>query len=126
MYLATRMRRIQIVALAATLSMALMLPGSVAADGFVADMEDVPLLTGLIEQPGTGLVFDKPGGRLVESYASGALKPASVMTFYETTLPQLGWQHLGELTFSRDGEILRIDMVPDDKQTIVRFVLVPE
>jgi hypothetical protein len=131
MYLASRMRMIPsvgTVGLALSLALFAMAHGGVRAgdEGFVADLDDVPLLTGLTAQPGAGMVFDKPGGRLVESYASGPLKPAAVMDFYETTLPALGWRHLGELTFARDGEVLRIDMVPDEKLTTVRFVLAPE
>lgn len=126
MYLASRMRMYPTLgAVGFALSLAVT-SGVLAGEGFVAELDDVPLLAGLTEQPGTGLVFDKPDGRLVESYASGPLKPAAVMDFYELTLPALGWQHVGELTFLRDGEILRIDMVPDEKQTTVRFVLAPE
>ena len=49
-------------------------------------------MDGLTEQADSGVVFDKPDGRIVERYASGPLTTDSVVAFYKETLPQLGWQ----------------------------------
>ena len=52
----------------------------VAQEGnaFVAGIEDLPLMGGLIEDVDAGLVFDKPEGRIVEAYATGEVSAAAV------------------------------------------------
>ena len=94
--------------------------------GFVAGVDDLPLMAGLSEGPEAGFVFDKPSGRIVEAYASGEIVPEAIVRFYEETLPQLGWKRLGELAFTREGEVLRITVTGADGKVIVRFSLLPE
>ncbi len=100
-------------------------PGSDAAGGFVTGVEDLPLIAGLIEDADAGLVFDKPSGRIVEAYAAGALARADVVAFYAQTLPELGWRHVDELAFVREGEALHIVIAGDDGAITVRFSLSP-
>lgn len=101
--------------------------------GFVTGMDDVPLMTGLREDPEAGLVFDKPAGRIVEAAASGSIAPAEIAGFYRGTLPQLGWEAAGErmaedrrtLRFRRESEVLRIILDPGPNRTVVHFSLAP-
>lgn len=83
-----------------------------AADGFVAGVDDLPLMPGLSALPAQGVVFDAPGGRVVEAWAEGAVRRDAVLTFYGSTLPQLGWAAAGPDLFRRDGEVLRLEFPP--------------
>ncbi len=79
-----------------------------AGEAFLSTIEDVPLAPGLSETPGKGIAFDSPTGRIVEAAATGAVEAKQVDRFYTETLPQLGWQEAGPMTFKRDTETLRI------------------
>lgn len=81
-----------------------------AAEPFVAGFEDLPLMPGLTQVAGAGMVFDTPGGRIVEAYARGAVSPAEVFAFYGRTLPQLGWRQGARSRYHRDGETLRLEV----------------
>jgi len=100
-------------------------PAAAAEDRFVPGFEDLPLMTGLTAIEGSSVVFDKPDGRIVEAAASGAVGRAAIESFYERTLPQLGWRRSGALTFAREGERLRIEIGGPDDRPVVGFFLSP-
>jgi hypothetical protein len=93
---------------------------------FVAAIDDLPLMPGLVEAADAGMVFDAPAGRIVEAFASGSVERDAVLKFYAETLPQLGWQAAGTTTFLREGETLDLEFaeVTADSLT-VRFALSP-
>ncbi len=93
---------------------------------YLTAVADLPLMPGLAEVPGAGLVFDQPSGRIVEAYAQGAVSRAAVRAFYLDTLPNLGWRAKAEALFQREGEELRLDVSGDDGALIVRFTLQPQ
>jgi len=98
-----------------------------AGDGaYVAGIPDLPLMPGLTALPDGALVFDKPGGRIVEAFARGSMAPQSVIAFYDQTLPQLGWQSEGRGTYEREGERLELDLGHDARGTTVHFRLFPQ
>ena len=45
------------------------------AEQFLAGFEDLPLMPGIKPVANAGVAFDSPGGRIVESYATGAVTP---------------------------------------------------
>ena len=92
---------------------------------FVAGVEDLPLMPGLAEVRDAGVVFDKPGGRIVEAYAEGSVGRSEVIGFYRQTLPQLGWRSLGDTAYQREGERLEIVILGADGELVVRFTLQP-
>jgi hypothetical protein len=96
--------------------------------GYVANVEDLPLMPGLSEIAGAGLVFDKPEGRIVEAYARGSLTPEAVLAFYRRSLPQLGWVAAGPAAYHREGERLDLEVLGQDTAgtVVVRFSLSPE
>lgn len=96
------------------------------AAAFMAGVADLPLMPGLAEVPDAGVVFDKPGGRIVEAYAEGAVSRAAVTAFYLGTLPNLGWRAKADVLFQREGELLRLGFMGDDGALVVRFTLQPE
>ena len=98
---------------------------------FLSGFEDLPLMDGLTEQADSGVVFDKPDGRIVERYASGPLSLDSVEAFYRETLPQLGWMPVKakaakHLDFRREGESLDIEFKTVGSELVVRFSVAPE
>ena len=92
----------------------LALSASAEETGFIAEIDDLPLMPGLAEVEGAGVVFDKPSGRIVEAYARGAVTREAVASFYRDTLPQLGWSETAGLTFAREGESLAIEFLPEE------------
>ena len=118
--------------LAALLGIATILPGPARAQdsGFVSEVADLPLMPGLSEVEGAGVVFDKPSGRIVEAYAQGAVTREAVLRFYKDTLPQLGWRESGAASFRREGERLALEFIESKEQgggpLTLRFVLKPE
>ncbi len=96
------------------------------SSAFIAGVEDLPIMPGLAEMSGAGMVFDKPSGRIVEAYAKGPVKRADVASFYLETLPHLGWQAKAESIFAREGERLQLIYLGSDGDLVVRFVLQPE
>jgi len=99
---------------------------AVWAQEFLEGLEDVPLTPGLSVVADTGMAFDTPGGRIVETYATGALDRGRVVGFYAETLPALGWMALSEVRYLRDGEVLALDLFGVDGDLLVRFTLAPE
>ena len=96
------------------------------AAGFIAGIEDLPLMDGLLEDRGAGLIFDKPDGRLVEAYAFGHSSEAEIARFYQSTLPELGWHSAAPLIFEREGERLKIMLEPESEGISVHFLLTPQ
>jgi hypothetical protein len=94
---------------------------------FLGGFDDLPLMAGLVEIDGAGVVFDTPQGRIVERYAAGVVAAEEVARFYQATLPALGWQAAGPLGFRREGELLSITLYPPEAsgRITVRFSLAP-
>lgn len=103
----------------------LMLLACAAADPFLAGSEDIPLMPGLVQGQDAGLQFDAPGGRIVESFAVGAVVRSAVLQFYDQTLPALGWRRLAVGRYGREGEVLMLDFFGADGGLTVRFTLAP-
>ncbi|QCO02571.1 hypothetical protein [Azospirillum argentinense] len=114
-----------------------------AADSarYVEGMGDVPVMPGLAPAEEAPLVFDKPAGRIAQSVMAGAMDRNAVLSFYNQTMPQLGWSRApqragGSASFLREGEELRLEFVepaaPNAARavqkaaaTVVRFSLIP-
>lgn len=92
---------------------------------FVDGFEDLPLMPGLTQEPDAMTAFDSPYGRIIESYASGRGKANDVWTFYEDTLPQLGWERVSRSgraeIFRREGEDLTVEVTQKGPAVTVRF-----
>jgi hypothetical protein len=107
------------------LALHLSLATGAQAQTYVARIEDLPLMPGLVEQDGAGLVFDKPEGRIVEAVASGAGTPQAVADYYAKVLPQLGWQRRSDGSYMRENERLAIAARADGSRVTVQFTLSP-
>lgn len=112
-----------------SLLLALLVLGAVpaAAQQFVPGTEDLPLMKELAPVKGTDLVFDKPEGRIVEATARGKVKRKAVESFYDATLPQLGWKAaVSADTWTRETETLHLDFSGHDGDLWVTFTLLPK
>lgn len=101
------------------------------APRFFEMMDDIPLMPGLEEIADGALVFDKPGGRIIEAKAvSEMMAPESITSFYETTLPQLGWNRQKHndsavLYFARQDEVLTLKTERNEGLTILHLLIRP-
>ncbi|MEH6752566.1 MAG: hypothetical protein V7788_00190 [Alphaproteobacteria bacterium] len=92
---------------------------------YLADIDDLPLAPGLVEDLDARVSFDKPAGRIVEAVATGGSSGDEVRTFYEQTLPALGWEARGQTRWERGGETLRIEINQGRAPVVVRFSIAP-
>ncbi|MCB9987777.1 MAG: hypothetical protein H6868_00420 [Rhodospirillales bacterium] len=100
--------------------------GEPLAPRFFEMLPDVPLMDGLYEIPEGALVFDKPEGRIIESLAvTEAADAEKLASFYDVTLPQLGWVSVGIGQFVRQGEALSYRIVPQDDSLLIYFEVRP-
>ncbi len=112
--------------LAITLLAWIALPGHAqTAPGFLTAIADLPLTPGLAERVEDGVVFENRDGRIVRATAVGRVSEPAVRRFYRLALPALGWEPAGTDRFVREGEVLRLELVPDDGRLTVRFALAP-
>jgi hypothetical protein len=95
---------------------------------FVPGFDDLPLMPELVAGSESPVVFDAPGGRIIDVQMAGRTSAARVIDFYRDTLPQLGWHVVGSTagTFEREGEILKLLIdEPERGRVAVRFSLAP-
>jgi len=93
---------------------------------FFEALQDVPLMPGLEELPDLTLSYDKPEGRIIESLAAtGALTRRDIESFYKVTLPQLGWRLVGENSFARQGEYLKLGFEAADGENFLKITVMP-
>ncbi len=95
---------------------------------FLSTIEDVPVMPGLAEDVGAGIVFDSADGRIAQAFASGSVSEAETLRFYGETLPQLGWREGKPGVYQREGEILTIEYLAPaavGAPPTVRFQLSP-
>ena len=96
-----------------------------AADGkFLAEIDDLPLPPGFVEQPG-GTLLEEPTGRIVEATIAGAMLEVEARSFYDETLPELGWTRTGPDEYRRDKEMLHFDIATQGMQLTIHFSLAP-
>ncbi len=109
-------------------------PGQVRAQvqegaDYLSALPDFPLMPGLSEQEETWVIFDKPGGRIVEAMFGGEALPAAVRDYYLGALPALGWQIESRadegLIFTREEERLVLTIGRQGNKTLVRLAIEP-
>jgi len=96
-----------------------------AEETYFDEIPDLPLMPALTVDPGAGVVFDTPAGRIVTVFAKGNVAPTSVLDFYDGALPQLGWHPAGKARFRRETERLHIEFIYNSGVLTVRFMLSP-
>lgn len=87
------------------------------ATEYLRAIEDVPLASGLVEEP-EPVVFESDLGRVVRTRASGNADYGALREFYLASLPPLGWARQGDVAphgpihFVREHEILTVSVEP--------------
>lgn len=104
----------------------LSLPAFALQTGYSGIIEDLPLMPGMVERSDEAVVFDKPGGRIVETQANSYASAADIERFYAGTLPPLGWKTLSSSEFSRDNERLKLRIEQKENNSVVYFTLTPD
>jgi len=111
--------------LAAALALTLVsLPASADSGAFLAEIDDLPLAPGLTELPG-GTLFDTAAGRIVEATAEGSMLEVELRSYYDETLPELGWTRIGADSYQRDKEVLRFEISTEGMRIRIHFSLAP-
>jgi hypothetical protein len=112
---------------AAALTVLLFASSGAAQSEFVPGFEDLPLMPGLTAAGDGPVVFDAPGGRIIDVQLGGTGSPARILEFYRDTLPQLGWRAAGPAgSFEREGELLKLQVTePERGRVEVRISLTP-
>lgn len=91
---------------------------------FLNSIEDIPLPNGMVEAS-EPVIFETPFGRVIKTVALGEADTSDVEAFYLSSLPALGWRHLGEdLIFSRRNEQLQITLKTSEDKLRVAFRLI--
>ena len=101
------------------------LPAFATGTGYSSVIEDLPLMSGMIEKTDDAIVFDKPGGRIVETSIETPASPAEIERFYTEALPPLGWKGFLSEGFVREDERLNINIEQKGRVALVRFSLTP-
>lgn len=86
--------------------------GTAHAEEFLSVLDDMPLAPGLTELTDQAADFETPAGRIIDAVAQGEVGSATVMAFYDKTLPALGWVRERQGLFARDHESLTIAISP--------------
>lgn len=93
---------------------------------FFETLYDVPVMEGLLELEDSALTFDKPGGRISQAMAlAEAMTQAEILAFYDTTLPQMGWNKVKSGEYQRELDKLLILFEKTDHALIAKFMLSP-
>ena len=92
---------------------------------FLPGFEEMPVMPGLQVIEGAGINFDTAAGRIAEAYLTGKIGLEEILSFYSTTLEQLGWEEVNTRTFEREGEALFLELENIDDEIIVHFRLSP-
>jgi len=102
------------------------LPALAAPAAYSSVIEDLPLMPGMVEKTDEAVVFDKPGGRIVETSAEITAAALEIENFYRQTLPSLGWKALPSAGFVREEERLTLSIEKRGDAALVHFNLKPD
>jgi len=90
------------------------------------NLNDIPLMPGLEELPDHTLIFDKPGGRIIESaMVAQNINRDAIELFYNQTLPQLGWVRINQNAFIRRNEKLHLSIEEEEKYSVLFLRIEP-
>jgi len=108
----------------------LVIPLQALGQKYLSFVADLPLPPGFVEEVDASLSFNKLEGRIVEAKARGNSSKNAVVSFYNTTLPRLGWKKYntsGALNiWLRAGEVLEIVFKEKNNILIVKFSITPK
>jgi hypothetical protein len=117
-----------ILALLAMLTIACAAVVQLRAEEFLSVLDDMPLMPGLTELRDQAADFQTPEGRIIDGSAAGSVDARAVSSFYDETLPALGWRREAAGRFVRNRERLVIAVAPGAGKgaVVVRFSVRPQ
>ncbi len=117
--------RLKVFIYALMLSFVLMTPAYASGTQFFTSVVDLPLIPEFVEVVDDSVVFDKPSGRIVETKAVGVISKEKAEDFYSQSLPQLGWESIGNNKYTREKELLELEFSSQVEKTIIHVTLKP-
>ena len=97
-----------------------------AKNDFVPGIADLPVPASFYLDSESSSIYNDNYGRLVTASFIGKAKQEEILDFYYKTLPALGWKKEEFLHFSREGEILTINIIAkNQEELIINFQLNP-
>ena len=100
-------------------------PALLQSARYINGIEDIPIFKDMLYVEDSLVLFDKSEGRYVSSEITGDYKKFEIMDFYESILPNLGWENIGPFLFKRGDEELEIKFSEKGKRTSVIFNIYP-
>lgn len=110
---------------------ALVLVGAAHAETrFLTTLQDMPLAPGLEERTRDAFVFATPGGRILQTQATGGGGENDARDYYRRALPALGWalkQETPDMVYARGGERLELHFIQPPKGGLeVRYRIITQ
>lgn len=118
----------KLLTIAFLLSLATPSLGVAQESSFFMSLDDVPLMEGLQELPEETLTFDKPEGRIIESYAllNDDVNAEGIFSYYKQVLPAFGWRMVGKRLFSRENEVLELAVIDGEGGCKLKVMIRPK
>ncbi len=104
----------------------LLLSFSVAAEEFVYGIDDIPVYQEMKYVKNSNVLFDKIEGRFVSSEMEGNYSIGDIKKFYNSVLPNLGWEKVDEYLFQRGDEYLEIKLQSTNSNSKIKFSIYPK
>lgn len=96
------------------------------AQQYVPGTEDLPVYKGFKLSDRKNIAYDSESGRIVDAvYTSSNANEEDVKNFYKKTLTQLGWNEKGNLSYVREGEVLKLLISKNKGITTLTFAIRP-
>ncbi len=99
---------------------------SAFAEDFVYGLEDIPVYKNMKYVENSNVLFDKIDGRFVSSEMIGKYEIKEIQIFYNSVLPNLGWEKVDENIFERGTEFLEIKLKSRGPPSVVQFSIYPK
>ena len=96
------------------------------AEDFVYGLEDIPVYKNMRYVENSNVLFDKIDGRFVSSEMVGKYEIKEIKIFYNSVLPNLGWEKVEENIFERGTEFLEIKLESAESLSTVQFSIYPK
>ena len=96
------------------------------ANEFVYGLGDIPIFKNMKNEEDSFILFDKVEGRFAYSEISGEYTVKETEKFYNTVLPNLGWEKKKKNLFKRGNENLEIKYFIKENKTKVIFSIFPK
>ncbi len=95
---------------------------SLRAEDFLAGTSDIPLMNGLKINTSEQMDFDTPTGQLLIIEGRSIKRTGDeILKFYQTTLPQMGWEEKTTGVFVRQNDSLTLLILQNKNPAKIRF-----